>query len=327
VRALPPYAIRAEGVGPYKLGASTADLLQQLPSGPRIQQFSIPGIVHCDMLRGEDDAILIGTEPQGKSTFVAVVQSDIARTETGIQVGSSRDELAGALGPPVDDPDRAHDPRVVIPSKLDNAHIVFDDDRIAAIVLTEAVTRDAATAVEHPCVRPAATESAFGACLVNGELVRAGDGEIAVLGKDGEKVATRLSLPGLVFAAPLRNPIDGRDDLVAVTLADDGQSRTWSLVVYRLLEGKLMRVIEPSVLYQITAGGARWVGADLDSVDLVLDLTSRADAIEVGGLLTTRIDGKIRDIVVISPTMVARRRLKPPPAEPVDAGTSDASSR
>jgi hypothetical protein len=193
--------------------------------------------------------------------------------------------------------------------------------------LTPAVTRDAATALEHTCVRPAATESAFGACLVNGELVRAGDGEIALLGKDGEKVATRLSLPGLVFAAPLRNPIDGRDDLVAVTLADDGQSRTWSLVVYRLLEGKLMRVIEPSVLYQITAGGARWVGADLDSVDLVLDLTSRADAIEVGGLLTTRIDGKIRDIVVISPTMVARRRPKAPPAEPVDAGTSDASSR
>jgi hypothetical protein len=55
VRALPPYAIRAEGVGPYKLGASAADVLEQLPSGPRIQQFSIPDLVHLDMLRGEED--------------------------------------------------------------------------------------------------------------------------------------------------------------------------------------------------------------------------------------------------------------------------------
>src|SRR5690606_9771152 len=126
VRALPPHAIRPDGIGPYKLGASAADLLDQLPSGPRIRQFTIPGIAHRDMLRGENDAILIGTEPQGKATFVAVVRGEIARTESGIQVGSTREEVAAALGPPLETHERARDPRVVIPSKLDNAHLVFD---------------------------------------------------------------------------------------------------------------------------------------------------------------------------------------------------------
>src|SRR5690606_21862095 len=137
--------------------------------------------------------------------------------------------------------------------------------------------------------------------------------------KDGEKVITTVRTPGLVFAAALRNPVDGRDDLVAVTKTDSGDTRTWSLLAYRLHDGKLLRVNEPATLYQITAANARWIAAELDDVDLLLELTSRADAIEVGGLLTTRIAGRIRDIVVISPVPVARRRLKGAAHEPTDA--------
>ncbi len=341
VRALPPHAIRADGVGPYKLGALAADLLDQLPSGPRITQFTLPGIVHRDMLRGEDDAILIGTEPQGRATFVAVVRGEIARTEAGIQVGSSRDQLEQALGPPVDEPERARDPRIVIPSKLDNAHIVVDGNRIAAIVLVPAVEHSKDTPIEvkdgkdgkdskdHSCTRPAGDRErrVFGACLTQGgELLRAGDGEIALLGKDGEKVITSVRAPGLVFAAALRNPADGRDDIVAIVDSSDDQTRTWSLIAYRLAEGKLLRVIGPAQLYQLTAAHARWIGADLRDLDLLAELTAKSDAIEVGGLLATRGGTSIRDIVVISPVQVPRRVGKTTPPEPVGSGSDAGSS-
>jgi hypothetical protein len=337
VRALPPHAIRADGVGPYKLGALAADLLDQLPSGPRITQFTIPGMVQRDMLRGEDDAILIGTEPQGRATFVAVVRGEIARTEAGIQVGSSRDQLEAALGPGLVEPERARDPRVVVPTRLDNAHVVVDGNRIAAIVLVPAVERpkdtasDGKDAKEHPCTRPPddLTKRVFGACLTQaGELLRTSDDEIALLARDGEKVVTSVRVPGLMFATALKNPADGRDDVIAITDSRGDQARTWSLIAYRIADGKLLRIIEPTPLYQLTAAHARWVGAELRDLDLLVELTAKAETIEVGGLLAVRGGTSIRDIVVISPVTVARRRGKSVPAEPVgsgsDAGSSDA---
>ncbi len=136
VRALPPHAIRPDGVGPYRLGASLGELLDQLPSGPRIAQFDIPNVVHRSVLRAEDDAILIGGEPQGKATFVAVVGGEVARTESGIHVGSTRDELVRSLGAPVDELDRAWDPHVVVPSDMRELHVVLDGERVIGLVVT-----------------------------------------------------------------------------------------------------------------------------------------------------------------------------------------------
>ena len=336
VRALPPHAIRADGVGPYKLGALAADLLDQLPSGPRIRQFTIPGIVHRDMLRGEDDAILIGTEPQGRAMFVAVVRADIARTEAGVQVGSTLDELEHALGAPLVDPDHAHDPRIVIPSKLDNAHVVVDDKRITAIVLTPPTEHPKEPAAEtkeqkeHPCVRPPDDRARrlVGVCLTAaGEFLRTGDEDITVLARDGEKtLAPTLRVPGLAFAAPLRNPVDGRDDIVAVIHTTAEQARTWSLVAYRVIDGKLMRVMPATPLYTLNAADARWVGADLSDLELLIELSARAESIEAGGLLATRVGGNIRDIVVISPVPAARRLVKAPPVESLGTGSGAGSS-
>jgi hypothetical protein len=328
VRALPPHAIRADGAGPYKLGATAAELLDQLPSGPRIRQFAIPGIVQRDMLRGEDDAILIGTEPQGRATFVAVVRDEIARTESGIQVGSTRSELEQALGPALDEVDRARDPRIVIPSKLENAHVVMSGDRIAAIVLTPAAPSGAdRVAPDHTCARPAGDRSrgVIGVCLtLGGELLRPGNDELAVLGRDGEKAIATARIPGLVFAAPLRHGTEARDDVVAITHADEPDSRTWSVTVFRMIDGNLVAVVKTTPVVQLSAANARWIGADLRDLDLLLELAARPDSIEVGGLLTVRQADAIRDIVVISSVTVARRgRAKLVATEPHDAGTSD----
>ncbi|HEY5948674.1 MAG TPA: hypothetical protein VIV40_24450 [Kofleriaceae bacterium] len=308
VRALPPHAIRADGVGPYKLGATVTQLLDQLPSGPRIMQFALPGVIQRDILRAEEDAILIGTEPQGKATFVSVVRSEIARTEAGIHVGSTRAELERALGAPLEDPERAIDPRVVIPSNFKNARVLIEDDRVAAIVVATEPDRGKQSPAEPREV-----------------LVHSVGEELQLVARDADKPLFTMRVPGLVFAAALRNPADGRDDIVAITRSEDAQSKTWSLAAYRLHEGKLQRVTgEPSVLYQLTASNARWIGADVSNLELYLELTGRAESIEVGGLLTTRVGDKIRDIVVITPVTVARKRARLVPHDPIDAGTSDA---
>src|ERR1043166_2358468 len=73
VGPLPPYAIRSDGVGPYKLGEKLSDLLEQLASGPRIELFEIAGVIHRNLIRAEDDTILIGGEQASTASFVAVI--------------------------------------------------------------------------------------------------------------------------------------------------------------------------------------------------------------------------------------------------------------
>jgi hypothetical protein len=127
----------------------------------------------------------------------------------------------------------------------------------------------------------------------------------------------------IVFAAPLRTS-EGRDELVVITHAQEAQIRRWSLLAYRFDGSKIVRSIEPSSLYQITSSNARWIGADLEEVELYLELTSKPDTIEVGGLLTSGpAQGPWRDVVVISPVSVARRSGKSAPAEGVDAGLGE----
>ncbi len=325
VRPLPPHAIRSDGVGPYRLGEPLTKLADQLPSGPRIKLFDIQGVVTRQILPAEDGGILIGYEPHGRASFVAVVGSEVARTETGIHVGSTRDELEHLLGPFVTDPTRARDPRLVVAAGLHGARFVLDGDRIAAIVVADdapAVATDASDA----CVRPTATDDPkkFGACLATGELVSIDGDDLAIRGPDDRAIAQQR-IPGLVWAAALRTDGDGHDELVAIARTDDREQRSWTLTAFRLDGGKLVRSLETAPLYQLTAANARWIGAELRDVDLYLELISRPDAIEVGGLLTTRAGDKLRDVVVVSPTSVARHRAKSAAGEAVDAGVPQPS--
>ncbi len=321
VRALPPFAIQKDSVGPYKLGEPLAKVLENLPSGPRIALFDIPGVVHRSLIRTEEDTVLIGGEPTSLVSLVAVIGADVARTESGAHVGATREELTRLLGQPAEDPDRARDPRVIVPAAFRSLHVVMDGDRASALVLV--ADPSPPSSVAAACARPPAGEKSFGTCLDKGEIVDVDGDDLTIRTPEAEKPFTALRIGGLVFAAPLRNLVDGHDELVAISRTDDPQLRTWTLHVYRLLDGgKLVRAIEPAALYQLSSSNARWIGADLRDVDLYLDLVSRPDAIEVGGLLTTKggLAGatKIRDVVAISPIPVARRHGKV--VEVVDAG-------
>jgi hypothetical protein len=321
VRLPPPHAIRSDGVGPYRLGAARSELLDQLPSGPRIATFDLPGVVHASVLRAEDDAILIGGEPTGKATFIAVVGGEVARTEGGVHVGSSREELVHALGPPVVDLERARDPRVMVPTGMPDARIMLDGDRVAAFVLVadQAPPRKADSA---DCARPEVDDPAHqvGACLSGGADVVTIDGDdLSVRLADTDKPAARVHVSGLVYAAAIRAP-DGRDELAVIAHTEDPQQRSWLVTAFRMDNGRLVRTVDLTPVYQLTATSARWVGAELRGLDLYLEVRSRPDAIEVGGLLTMRADDKLRDVVVISPVQVARKHAKSAAPEVPDAG-------
>jgi hypothetical protein len=328
VGPLPPYAIRGDGVGPYKLGEKLSDLLEQLSSGPRIELFEIAGVVHRNVIRAEDDTVLIGGEQASTASFVAVIGgAGVASTESGIHVGSTRDELIAALGSPIDEPTRARDPRLIVPSGLPGVRVVLDSGHVAAMVVTG--TSAPARQVIN-CQRPASTETAFGACMTSaGELVVVRGDDVVIKSADGERVvATPPKVAGLVFAAALHIAAESRDELVLITRTDEAAARSWGISAYRLEGARLVRTVDATQLYQLSSATARWIGADLREVELYLELTSRADGIEVGGLLTTRSAGKastkFRDVVVISPASVPRRR-KSAPAEASDAGVVDAA--
>jgi hypothetical protein len=330
VGPLPPYAIRAEGVGPYKLGEKLSVLLEQLPTGPQIALFEIPGVVHRSVIRAEDDTVLVGGEQASTASFIAIVGPDVARAEGNIHVGSTRDELIAALGPPVEDLERAHDPHLIAPSALPSLRVVIGGDRVAAIVVTGVA---APSRQGYDCPRPAATERAVGACLTGaGELIETGGSgdEIVIRSADGERtLATPPKFPGLVFAAPLRNAAEGRDELVVVTRTDEAATRSWWIAAYRLEGTRLVRTVDAAQVYQLSSANARWIGSDLHDVELYLELTSRADGIDVGGLLATHSASRgkrIADVVVISPAQVARHRGKTAAVEAIDAGSPGASA-
>jgi len=234
-----------------------------------------------------------------------------------------------ALGPVVDEPEVARDPRIVIGSGFPTARMLFDGDRIGAIVVTSGAispTRPPGASVP-PCTRPPSTDKSFGSCLTGaGELVEVVGDDVTVRTPGTERTIASLTIPNLVFAAPLRNPTEGRDELIAVTRTDEPTVRTWSVVGYRFEGMKIVRAVDPTPAYVLTTTTARWIGAELREVELYLELTSRPDSVEVGGLLTTRAgaQGAWRDVVVISPASVARRRGKSAGAEGSDAGAGDA---
>ena len=325
VRALPPHAIHADGVGPYRLGLTLERLGTQIPSGGRNAQVDIPNVVHLSVLHAEEDAILIGGEPLGRATFVAVVGPQIARTETGIQVGSTRDELVRALGQPSIELDRARDPRIVVPSGLRELHAVMDNGRVVGLIVAASETPSKLDG----CMRPAGDDKKIGACVNGGPGLASLEGdELVVRGPEGDKLLDKVKLPNARFIGAIRGG-DGRDELVAITRVDDAQTRTWYLVAFRWDGGHLVRAIDaqPQPVYQLTTTNARWIGSTLNDLDLALEVVNRGETFEVGGLLTRRSGDKLRDLLVLSPVQVPRKRAKPAIVDaPFDAGVGDAAT-
>ncbi len=137
MRAVPPHAIRPEGVGPYTLGASLEEILGLLPHDPRVELLQIRDLFDYSLVRIEDDALVIGATHFEGVTFVAVLDPEIATTENGIGVGSREEELHEALGPAARSPRRARDPRIAAFEKAPSAQFVVEDERVVAVIVRD----------------------------------------------------------------------------------------------------------------------------------------------------------------------------------------------
>jgi len=336
VRPVPPHAIDPGGVGPYRLGATQAEIFEALHSIPRVAILDVERVVDASVVRTEDDTVLVGGTPGERISFIAVLAPNIARTEKGVGVGSMRDDLA-ALGPDKVDPRVERDPRIVVPSSLPGAQFIVDGERVAAILLRKPEAlggkpRCAATAPAPDADIRAAVglEDAriAAACLTSAghEAVVSAGTTIAVVDGDGTRARriTSTDIPGLVWAAPLRSSED-RDEIVAITERRERDRLTESLIVLRLEGGRLVRSLEEKV-HELTTVNAQWIGAQLDDVRLFLSVQARSDGYEVGGILVHGGVAGIRDVAPLVPRTVPRRRRGPSGAGVTpDAGLRESS--
>lgn len=339
IRALPPHAISAEGVGPYKLGMPMAKILSSLPSGPRIALLQIPGVLDYSVVR--DDGLVVGGERQGDTSFIAVLRPGIARNADGVGVGATAAALAKSLGPPDADPTIARDPHVWVGRGLPGARFLLGGDRVAAAVLAApraAVEVDTGTTACARSTPPAdalvgigpAPAALRGACLDGADAVMAVGDLIAVVTTAEEKPrrVAQLEVPGLRWVAPLRtNP--GRDVLVAVSQRGRADGRTMVVTALAVEGGRLVKIGETDA-YTLTETSAAWIGATLADVELYLEVAREdTDDLLIGGVLVHGAAGQPATVAPLQPvTLRTSRRVADADREraPKDAGVPDAGA-
>lgn len=330
VRALPPHAITADGIGPYKLSMSMAQIVSALPSGPRIALMQIPGVVDLSLVR--DAGLIIGGKQQGAASFVAVVRPAIARTADGIGVGTDASTLARTLGPAVVDERIARDPALWVGAALPGARAVLYADRIGALVLTPPPPvdpRDATCArPKLPDAMPGLPPTARPACLDGADAIAASGGQVLALATTDGKLRrlAAIDLPGLRWAAPIRATAE-RDEIIAVSERTGDDARAIVVTALALEGGRLVKLAEVDA-YSLSTTSAAWIGATLTDLDLRLEVARSGDDLTIGGLLIRSGPVGVLDVaqLVAVPLRINRRTERTRTdggvaPELVDAGT------
>lgn len=331
VHALPPFAIRDDSVGPYRLGEPLSTVLAGLPSGPRgVAVLDLPGMVRLSVIRAEDDKLLIGGEPMATATFIAVLAPDVARTGAGLAVGSTERELRHSLGDPLSPAPRVVDPRLLSFARSPGATYFVQDDKVFAVLLEPARAPSAAgSGSDAPAptagagcaplaplgndgrarVQVPAAARVFSACFgPEPEHVALVGDQVVLVHAGGERRSGAIDVPGLRMAGVL--PTEGKDELVVVRHELDKDRRRWLVAMWRQDAGRLFKVAE-DLVYEISASNADWIGARLLELDLALTVEASADTLKVGGYLIDRQPQRVRNIVPLTPVTIARRRRGP----------------
>ena len=364
VRAVPPHAIRSEGVGPYLLGAPLKDILALLPHGPRVELMEIDGVVDYSLVKTESDSIVIGVQRPGVS-FVTVLDGEIARTENGVGVGTSTSDLATAMGALATTPNQIRDPSIVVYSALPNARFVIDRDRVVAVLVERgsgAANLTSASDAPAPAVAdgtgaggeplkvercdvallvaneaelirvarvvkkkevPSVAHGCFGNGVA-GSLIVAGDRMALVAGEPGRfRRVVLQTVAGLRFAGLVDVDGDGRHE---VALVSDGiaKDKYTVRVELRRLEGGHLNRVAAIDAYQVSATSAAWIGARLDHIDLLVEVSGGADRLDIGGLYVHRGKRRPENVVPLAARRLVVRRKRPPPvaSDDHDAGVA-----
>ena len=346
VRALPPHNIHSEGVGPYHLGASLQEVLGLLPHGPRVELLQIQGLVDYRVVRAEQDALFIGVERRGGVRFVAVLDTETARTESGVGVGTRLGDLVEALGS-FGGPVTGRDARIVEFEKLPMARFIVEGDRVVAVVVAAASRDEPDVDAAQPGAPECDALSEFRAevfaasrlggatsgkglrmapgCFAAGEdgaVVWADQRLTVVSGEAGKlKRSSTVHVRGLVFAAPLDIDGDSRHELVTISERADRSARSVWIELYRV-EGSRLVMTTTRRVYSLSSESAAWVGANLRESTFLIEVGAQPGAVGVGGFLFQRIGGRPRNIVPLKEVSIQVRPRRRPggPARSRDAG-------
>jgi len=360
VRAVPPHAIRSEGVGPYLLGASLKDVLALSDRGPRVMLLELDGVLEYSEVEAEGGRMEVGVERGIGVSYVSVLDDEIARTEKGAGVGTTVSELTKALGSELAPANRLRDPRLKVYTALPNARFVVEDGQVVAVTVgLEGRPPPPRTAPAPRPIEPVVAEppprARCGADLLREHedavlaAARLGDDATAAYGcldddqpllavQDRDHLVVVTGAPGklrrmrvepqpddpIVFAGSVDTSGDGMDELIAVTQSRSDSELVYRVEVYRSEGGRFSRSSSHDV-YRITATSARWIGAELSQIDLLLDIEAGDETLVVGGLYIKRKGGAVVSAAPLQRSkLVVRASRSSSSAAPTASERSDA---
>ena len=331
VHALPPHNIYLEGLGPYKIGASLQDVLSHLSRGPRVELLSLQNLFDYSIVRAENELLQVGVGESDVVEFVAALSPEVARTESGLGVGSTRWELEKKLGKESELHLRVDDPRVVRYKKMPRTRFILSGQQVLAIIVggDESGVEKHSAKLKKKCEKTELSKNPSTATRVariaNGAVsIGCVDGaEIALVQREG-KVAVIWSQPGkpkrlvvsagkgLVYAALLDTTGDGDDELVFINERRTDVTLAVTLRIDAVSATRANTILE-RLVYKVEGDAARWVGASLDEIELLVSVAREARALEVSGLFLQRGPKNVRNLVPLTPLAI-----EPPKAVPGD---------
>lgn len=126
-----------------------------------------------------------------------------------------------------------------------------------------------------------------------------------------KRVASYTAAGPIVYAAAMDLHGDGRHQVVTVTEQRSPVDRVVGIELARFESGRLIRA-GASELYRVSKTRAAWVGAQLDDIELVIELDGRGDRVRATGLYIQRDrDGRLATVAALLPRTVMFRRKRP----------------
>lgn len=339
VRSLPPHAVTAQAIGPYRIGEPMAAILADMPGGPRLNVLKLPRVVDTRVARIEENNLLVGG--QEHSEFIAIVGRDIARTEAGFGVATTVAKIMEAVEVPPD-ASVVRDRRMLVLPALPGLRLIAGGSRSSDVVT--AMLLHAPAAATAPAPNPAGCHAATlplaaiepgpapSTAIVASCFADAGDALLIAADVVTRHVVENgkwrrdasLTVKGLVVAGPLRTAAR-HDDLLVIARERDAYALKYHASLWRL-EGNRFTRLAGDAIYRIEAINAEAVGASLDELDLVIEATFAGGQLEFGGVLLIRTARGLRDVVPLLPAVVPLRRRAPAEARPATVTTSPAAS-
>lgn len=281
VRALPPFAVRATGVGPYKLGEALPDLLQEPPYGVTV--FDAPGLVRLNVIHAEQGGVVAGGSPLAPASFVAVVRPGMAQIERGADIGTTAERLHEIMGRPVAG---LADRRGVVFARAPQITFLVGTHVEALLVSDERPPNDRCAI--NPVVRDMSLpQLPHRGCGNKGVMVAWSEHGAALVSDRAAEHGPITPLAGLIAVGP-----GVATEVGALRVEGTPSSRTWYYVSFRREGNRLVRTGE-QVLYELTTERVAVLAATLADVDLVVRVSDGV----AGGLLVVRRTGVLSEVL------------------------------